>query len=60
MFLPHQHTAAEVLDYLTTVAADTVEVGRVLACERIGLARPEILAAFTAAEGGRPQLEGEP
>lgn len=49
---PTAHTVTEVLAYLAT--ADPIEVGRVLAVERRGLARPEILSAFPASLGGRP------
>lgn len=56
-FRPADHTVAEVLAYLDQVDADTVEVGRVLAAERTGLARPEILARYSERAGGRPSTE---
>lgn len=51
MFQPRNHSVVEVLTYLAEV--DTVEAGRVLAAERTGLARMEILAQFAPSEGGR-------
>lgn len=54
MFDPRLHTAAQVLDYLAD--ADPREIGRVLAAERRGLARAQILTAFPPSLGGRPQL----
>lgn len=56
-FRPAEHTVAEVLAYLAEVDADDVEVGRVLAAERTGLARPEILARYSEIRGGRPTVE---
>lgn len=49
---PTAHTVAEVLAYLAS--AEPAEVGRVLAVERRGLARPEILSQFPPSLGGRP------
>lgn len=58
MFDPREHDTAQVLDYLTSV--DPREIGRVLAAERRGAARPEILGQFPTSLGGRPQLpEGQ-
>lgn len=51
MFNPGEHTAAEVLAYLD--GAYPALIGRVLAAERRGLARPEILSAFPQSLGGR-------
>lgn len=51
---PRYFTAEQVLAYLT--AAPAVEVGLVLARERRGLARAEILSKFPAALGGRPNM----
>lgn len=51
-FDPRLHTALEVIDYLSN--ALPTEVGRVLAAERRGLARREILTRFPASLGGRP------
>lgn len=58
VFDPRLHTAEQVADYL--LGADDREIGRVLAAERRGLARPQILTAYPPSLGGRPQLpEGE-
>ena len=54
MFDPATHSVEQVLDYLTV--ADPIETGRVLARERRGHGRPEILTAFPPSLGGRPQL----
>lgn len=54
---PTIHTAGEVLDYLADAAPR--EIGRVLARERRGLARPEILGRFPASLGGRPSEGGK-
>lgn len=59
-FDPAAHNVVEVLAYLDAVQDSPREVGRVLAAERIGLARPEILTQFSPQAGGRPQLEEEP
>lgn len=56
MFDPATHSVEQVLDYLSTAAPR--EIGRVLAVERRGLARPEILSSFPPSLGGRPQLPG--
>lgn len=55
-FRPAEHTPDEVLAYLDDTA-DPVELGRVLAAERTGLARPEILARYSEPRGGRPSTE---
>jgi hypothetical protein len=55
-FRPAEHTPDEVLAYLNGTA-DPVEVGRVLAAERTGLARSEILARYSEYRGGRPSTE---
>ncbi|MBF6363219.1 hypothetical protein IU447_24180 [Nocardia farcinica] len=52
MFDPAEHDIAAVLEHLAT--AGPREIGRVLAAERRGLARDEILARFPASLGGRP------
>ncbi len=54
---PTAHTVAEVLAYLA--AAEPAEVGRVLAVERRGLARDEILTRFPPSLGGRPPTPKE-
>lgn len=54
MFDPSLHTVGEVLAYLAD--ADPEEVGRVLALERRGRARMEILTQFPVSLGGRPPL----
>lgn len=57
MFRPADHSVTEVLAYLA--GADPLEVGRVLAAERTGLARMEILSAFATSLGGRQLPEEE-
>lgn len=57
MFDPSEHTIAEVLTYLAD--ADPVETGRVLAAERRGLARMQILTAVPVSLGGRPPTPKE-
>lgn len=57
VFDPARHDIDEVLAYLDTVSP--VEIGRVLAAERRGPARPEILGQFPMSLGGRPQQTGE-
>ncbi|MGW6121512.1 hypothetical protein ACWFRF_20895 [Nocardia sp. NPDC055165] len=57
MFDPTEHSIAQVLDYL--VDADAVETGRVLALERKGLARMQILTAVPVSLGGRPPIQKE-
>lgn len=57
MFNPSERSIVEVLDYL--VDADTVEIGRVLALERRGLARMQILTAVPVSLGGRPPIQKE-
>lgn len=58
MFDPATHSVEQVLDYLTV--ADPIETGRVLARERRGLARDEILTRFPASLGGRPPTKEIP
>lgn len=55
-FRPAEHTVAEVLAYLDQTG-DPIELGRVLAAERTGLARLEILARYSESRGGRPSTE---
>lgn len=57
MFDPRLRAVDEVLAYLAT--ADAIEIGRVLAVERRGLARDEILSRFPASLGGRPPIPKE-
>ncbi|MGW4090033.1 hypothetical protein [Nocardia sp. NPDC004750] len=57
-FDPAEHDATAVLVYLDT--AEPREIGRVLAAERFGLARPEILSRFPASLGGRPPIQEVP
>lgn len=56
-FDPSMYSAEEVLALL--VDADPRDIGRVLAAERRGLARPEILSQFPISLGGRPSLPGK-
>lgn len=57
MFDPTGHSIVEVLDYL--VDADADEIGRVLAVERRGLARMQILTSVPVSLGGRPPIQKE-
>lgn len=57
MFRPSDHSVTDVLNYLSQVSEDPAEVGRVLASERTGLARPEILTRYRLEAGGRPHIE---
>lgn len=51
---PQYFTADQVLAHLD--GAEALEVGLILARERRGLARAEILSKFPAALGGRPNM----
>ncbi|MGY2019406.1 hypothetical protein [Nocardia gipuzkoensis] len=57
-FDPSTRSVAVVVIYLAT--ASPQEIGRVLAAERRGLARPEILSRFPASLGGRPPIQEVP
>lgn len=54
-FDPSEHDVIAVLAYLVT--AEPVEIGRVLAAERRGLARDDILTRFPVSLGGRPPTQ---
>ena len=53
-FDPSEHSPEEVLALLAD--AEPRDIGRVLAAERRGLARPEILSQFPPSLGGRATL----
>lgn len=56
-FDPAQHDSLDVLAYL--LDAGPREIGRVLAAERRGRARDDILTQFPVALGGRPPTPKE-